>query len=213
MPECKECKNSIPEKINFCPYCGKLLLLEKKLPLEEIPLVFLRADLSGFTGLSETLSAEDVMQILNTHFENFCNIIEKYKGILYQIIGDEIVGIFGLIRDSDYAPHLAVMAAEEIIKRIKEYNRIFPFKKDFKIKCGLEMDQASIYNITGNLCNSMIITEGFARSLLLQRNAENNCVLVGENLYQATRSFFEYEEFGELIENYISIRAYKLKLG
>ncbi len=212
MSNCPECKNTLPEKANFCPYCGKILSLEKTLPLEELPLTFLRADLSGFTGLSESMTAEDVMNFLNSLFGSFYAIIEKYRGILYQVIGDEIVGIFGFNRESGYAPHLSIMAVEEIIKKVKECNKISPLIKECKIKCGLEMAPASIYNIKGDLRNAIFVTEGFAKSLVLQKNAESNVVLVGESLYQATRSFFEYEEYGEVIENYITVRAYKLKL-
>ncbi len=212
MLNCPECKNTLPEKANFCPHCGKILSLEKTLPLEELPLTFLRADLSGFTGMSESMTAEDVMNFLNNLFGSFYEIIEKYKGILYQVIGDEIVGIFGLNRESGYAPHLSIMAIEEIINKVKECNKVFQFIKECKIKSGLEMAPASIYNIKGDLHDAIIVTEGFAKSLVLQKNAESNVVLVGESLYQATRSFFEYEEYGEVIENYISVRAYKLKL-
>ncbi|MEO0095751.1 MAG: adenylate/guanylate cyclase domain-containing protein [candidate division WOR-3 bacterium] len=212
MLNCPECKNTLPDKANFCPYCGKILSYEKTLPLEELSLTFLRADLSGFTGLSENITAEDAMNFLNNLFGSFYKIIEKYKGILYQVIGDEVVGIFGLSRESGYAPHLSIIAIEEIMKKVKECNKLFPYIKECKIKCGLEMAPASIYNIKGDLRNSIIITDGFAKSLVLQKNAESNVVLIGESLYQATRSFFEYEEYGEVIENYISVRAYKLKL-
>jgi len=209
---CPDCKNNIPEDVNFCPYCGKLLSSEKTLPLEGLPLVFLRADLSGFTNLSETMSAEDVMVFLNTLFGHFYEIIVKYKGLLYQVIGDEIVGIFGFSRESGYAPHFSIMAVEEILKKVKECNKSFSFKKECMIKTGLAMATASIYNIRGSLKNAIIVTDGFAKSLLLQKNAGNNIVLVGEALYEATRAYFEYQEFGELIENYISVRAYTLKL-
>ncbi len=212
MSNCPVCKNILPEKANFCPYCGKLLSLAKTLPLEELPLTFLRADLSGFTGLSENMTAEDVMNFLNNLFNSFYTTIEKYKGLLYQVIGDEIVGIFGLNRKSGYAPHLSIMAVEEIIKKVKECDESFQSLEKCKIKCGLELAPASIYNIKGDLHNAIIVTEGFAKSLVLQKSAESNTVLVGESLYQATRSFFEYEEYGEMIENYISVRAYKLKL-
>ncbi len=210
--DCSFCKKNISEDTNFCPHCGTLLSQEKTLPLEGLSLVFLRADLSGFTSISEQMSAEDVMSFLNTLFGNFYEIITKYKGLLYQVIGDEIVGIFGLKRESGFAPHLAIMAAEEIIKKVKDCNKLFSFDKECTIKIGLEMAPASIYHIRHSLNDALIVTDGFAKSLLLQKNANNNNVLVGESLYQATRSFFEYNEFGELIENLISVRAYVLKI-
>ncbi len=212
MLSCSGCKNPLPEIVNYCPYCGKLISLDKKLPLEDLSLTFLRADLAGFTKLSESILAEDVMNFLNVLFGSFYEIIERYKGILYQVIGDEIVGIFGMQKESGYAPHLSIMAVEAMINKVKECSKVSPAIKECKIKCGLEIAPASIYNIKGNLREAVIVTEGFAKSLVLQKNAGNNMVLVGESLYNATRSFFEYEEFGEVIEHHITVRAYKLKL-
>ncbi len=209
---CAGCKNSIPEHANFCPYCGKLCVTDKKLPLEELLLVFLRADLSGFTGISETMAAEDVMNFLNSLFTQFYEVIVKYKGLLYQVIGDEIVAIFGLSRTAGFTPHLSIMAAEEILEKLRKCSNSFVFKKEPKIKIGIELESASIYNIRGSLREAVIFTNGFAKSLALQKNAGDNAVLVGENLYQATRNFFEYQEFGELIDSSITVRAYVLKL-
>ncbi|MGQ9665332.1 MAG: adenylate/guanylate cyclase domain-containing protein [bacterium] len=208
---CSYCKKNV-EDVNFCPYCGKLLSTERVLPLEGLSLVFLRADLSGFTSLSEQMSAEDVMSLLNILYDNFYEIIVKYKGLLYQVIGDEIVGVFGLKKEDGYSVHLSVMAAEEIVKKVRECGKLFAFKKECAIKVGMEMAPASIYRIRQSLHHAIIVTDGFIKSLILQKNADNNIVLVGETLYQATRSFFEYEEYGELIENFVSVRAYTLKL-
>jgi class 3 adenylate cyclase len=210
--KCLECQNKIDEKFNFCPYCGKILSTGRVLPLEDLRLTFLRADLSGFTGLSEEMTAEDVMTFLNNLFGTCYEIISKYGGILYQVIGDEIVGVFGLSKEKGYSHHLSIMAVEEIIKKVEECSLTHPLTTKCMIKCGLEMASASIYNIKENLRDSIIMTDGFAKSLLLQKNAENNTVLVGEALYEVTRSFFEYEDFGELVENYITVHAYKLKL-
>lgn len=209
---CPGCAKNIADDVNFCPYCGRLLSTEIVLPLEEVSLVFLRADLSGFTSISEQMSAEDVMSFLNTLFDNFYEIINKYKGLLYQVIGDEIVAIFGLKKESGYSSHLSIMAAEEIIKKVEECGKSFSLKKECAIKVGMEMAPASIYRIRQSLHHAIIVTDGFIKSLILQKNANNNIVFVGETLYQATRYIFEYEEYGELIENLVSVRAYTLKL-
>jgi hypothetical protein len=36
-------------------------------------------------------------------------------------------------------------------------------------------------------------------------------MLVGDNLYQATRAFFGYRDTGEIVDNKLTIKSYELK--
>ena len=77
--------------------CGFLVDKKKDLPMERFDMVFMRADLSGFTKMSEEMAAEDVMAFLNEVFAVFSKVIESYKGMIYQVIGDEMVNVFGFL--------------------------------------------------------------------------------------------------------------------
>jgi hypothetical protein len=79
------------------------------------------------------------------------------------------------------------------------------------LKIGIETEIASIFNLQGDLRGSFIISEGFIKSQLLQKNAENNSMLVGDNLYQATRAFFGYRDAGEIVDNKLTLKSYELK--
>lgn len=210
--KCVNCNQPISEIFNYCPYCGALLQEQKGLPLEDINLAFIRADLSGFTGLSEKMESEDVMNLLNGIFGEFQKIINSYQGIIYQVIGDEIVAVFGLKRGVTFSFHMAILAAEDIFKKLNEFNKTGKFERPIGLKVGAEADTASVYKTHGELQTALIITDGFKKSLILQKNAEDNTLLVGENLYQATKSFFEFIPYGELVEDSLSIKAYKFLL-
>lgn len=219
MMKCIQCGEDIEHLVHFCPWCGFFIGDQKSIPFEDVNLTFLRADLSGFTKMSETMIAEDVMAFLNEVFGFFSKIIERNKGTTYQIIGDEIVSIFGLPKGSTFAPHMAIFAAEEMFHKLFECNKKEYLKNPIGLKIGIETEHASLFNVRhnvqDNLQNAIIITLGFKKSQILQKNAENNTILVGESLYQATKAFFDYREVGEFLEHDLSVRAfeYKLKLN
>ena len=77
--KCPACSKEIDDPSCFCPWCGTLLDENTYLPMEKLDMVFMRADLSGFTKMSETMIAEDVMAFLNEVFALFSRIIESYK--------------------------------------------------------------------------------------------------------------------------------------
>lgn len=208
--KCSHCNQEIDHFVHFCPFCGVLLGKIDALPFEDVNLIFLRADLSGFTAMCETMIAEEVMSYLNEVFDIFSKIISSYKGTVYQIIGDEMVSIFGLDKGAGFTPHMAILSAEEMVIKLYEYNKKFP--KKIGLKIGSEIEKVLILNIQDNLQDSLIITQGFKKSQILQKNAEENTIYIGENLYEATKSFFDYEEIGEFVQDNLTVKAYEYKV-
>ncbi len=211
MMKCPDCNKEISFPANFCPWCGTLIKRGKKLPFDGISLTFLRADISNFTAMSEEMTPEDVMSFLNKVFDEFQDVIKSYNGEIYQIIGDEVVSIFGIQKETEFVPHMAVFAGEEMFQRLQKINAPTEYHKNISLKIGAEIELSSIYHIQTNIRHSLILTSGFRKAQILQKNAMNNTILVGENLYKATSSFFSYKEIGEFIEDSLSVKAYEYK--
>lgn len=209
---CITCRKEIKGQPNFCPWCGTTLNEYVVSPFEDIKLTFLRVDLSGFTKMSEAMIAEDVMAVLNEIFDVFSRIVESNKGTVYQVIGDEIVSIFGLPTEAGFAPHMAILTAEEMFNRLLDFNKKGGFRSPIGLKVGAENESASIFNMHRDLKNALILTKGFKKSQILQKNAANNTILVGENLYKVTKGFFAYHEIGEFVEESFAVKAYEYKL-
>jgi class 3 adenylate cyclase len=209
--KCSNCGQEIAQDNNFCPHCGFFNGDHARLPFETMKLTFLRADLHEFTKMSEEMLSEEIMTYLNEVFNQFQKIIESFKGSIYQVIGDEVVSIFGFRKEAGFAPHMAIFAAEEMFNRLSEVNDQRAPHRGAGLKIGIETDIASIFNLQGDLRNAFIISEGFVKSQLLQKNADNNSLLVGDNLYQATHTFFGYRDAGEIVDNKLTLKSYELR--
>jgi hypothetical protein len=209
---CISCKKEINLPLNYCPWCGTALHDDTTPPFKDLTLTILRVDLSGFTKMSEAMIAEDVMAVLNEIFGVFTKIVESNKGTIYQVIGDEIVSIFGLNREAGFAPHMAILTAEEMFNKLFQFNKKGGFKSPIGLKVGAEIESASIFDLHHDLRNALILTKGFKKSQILQKNAATNTILVGENLHKATKGFFAYREIGEFVEESFTVRAYEYKL-
>jgi Adenylate and Guanylate cyclase catalytic domain/zinc-ribbon domain len=209
--KCSNCGQEIAPDANFCPHCGFFNGDHAQLPYEMMKLTYLRADLHEFTKMSEEMLSEEIMSYLNDVFRQFQKIIESFKGSIYQIIGDEVVSIFGFRKEAGFAPHMAIFAAEEMFNQLNEVNKLRTLKRSVGLKIGIETEASAIFNLQGDLRNAFIISEGFVKSQLLQKNAENNSLLVGENIFLATRAFFGYRDAGEIVDNKLSLKSYELK--
>ena len=80
-------------------------------------------DIRGFTSLSESKSAAEVVEILNTYFELMVAIITKHNGTINKFIGDAIMVLYGAPVRKDISPKaqaiLSVKTAIEMQETIK----------------------------------------------------------------------------------------------
>lgn len=123
---------------------------------KEVSVLF--SDIRGYTSLSEVLSAEDVVSMLNEYFETMVESVLIHKGTLDKYIGDAIMAVFGTpLALPDHA-WLAVQTAIDMRCRLKEFNakRVEKLKpKDQKefdlvnIKIGIGVNSDSV--ISGNI--------------------------------------------------------------
>lgn len=86
----------------------------------EVTLVF--SDVRGFTTLAESLTPEEMVEILNRYFTKMIDIIFKYGGTLDKFIGDAIMAMFGAPASTGDDPGNAVMAAIEMQESLIAFN-------------------------------------------------------------------------------------------
>ena len=95
---------------------------QQKLGGKECKVTILFSDLRNFTPLSDSLPAEQLVNILNSYFTKMVHIIEKHKGTIYSFIGDAIMVIFGAPYSTQDDALRAVACAVEMQLTLKKVN-------------------------------------------------------------------------------------------
>ena len=88
--------------------------------LREASVLF--ADIRGFTALSETLAARDVVTLLRRYYDCLVPAVTGQGGVVDKFVGDEIFALFGAPLALDDDALSAVMAALDMRHRLEELN-------------------------------------------------------------------------------------------
>lgn len=128
---------------------------DAKLGGKRIPASVLFSDIRSYTSITETLTAEEVVEMLNRYFEPMVDAVFRHKGTLDKYIGDAIMAVFGSPLPLDNHEWMAVQTAIEMRHRLAEFNESWvaedPEKyKPIRIGIGINSDEV----ISGNIGSS-----------------------------------------------------------
>ena len=87
--------------------------------LKEVSILF--CDIRGFTELTESMHPETVIDLLNQHMTALTNVVREHFGVVDKFVGDEIMAVFGGIKNYG---NDAANAARCGVKMIEERNRL-----------------------------------------------------------------------------------------
>lgn len=81
-------------------------------------------DIRGFTSLSESSNAQQVVDLLNEYFERLVEVVFKRHGVLDKFIGDALMASWGTLGDEDLSESTfnCVAAAIEFRDEIRDLN-------------------------------------------------------------------------------------------
>jgi adenylate cyclase len=101
--------------------------------LQEITVAF--ADVRGFTAIANTMKTEDIVSALNRYLSVVIEVVNKYHGVVNKFGGDSIMSIWNAPTVCPGHPLLAIKAAIETHKAIRELQQKEPSlpKMDFGI--------------------------------------------------------------------------------
>ena len=80
------------------------------------------SDIRGFTSMSEQMSPEDTIELLNTYYTLMFDAINGQGGVVNQIIGDGLMAVFGAPLPLADPCGSAVRAAQEMVEMVGLYN-------------------------------------------------------------------------------------------
>lgn len=105
------------------------------------------SDIRGFTTLSESMTPQELVKILNKYLTAMTDIILAHGGTLDKYEGDAIMCFWGApIPQEDHAL-LACRSALEQMKALRELNKEFPEEKQINIGIGLNSGIMTVGNM------------------------------------------------------------------
>ncbi len=175
-----------------------------KLGGEKKILTVLFSDIRGFTELSEKLTPEEVVSILNEYFTEMTDIVFKYEGTLDKFIGDAIMVVYGApVYFPDHAEK-AVKTAIEMRDKMRELQ--LRWKKegrvDFSIGIGINTGEMIVgnmgsrdrwdYTVVGDAVN-------LASRLEHQTRESRVDIIISEGTYNLVKDKIIVKELGEVM--------------
>lgn len=90
---------------------------------EKRKVAILFSDLRNFTPLSESLTPEQTIQVLNRYFSRMIEVVQRQKGIIVDFLGDALLVFFEpLERDVALSAYRAFQCASEMQKDLCKHN-------------------------------------------------------------------------------------------
>ncbi|HPO51014.1 MAG TPA: adenylate/guanylate cyclase domain-containing protein, partial [Spirochaetota bacterium] len=116
---------------------------------EEQNASILFTDIRNFTGLSEKLKPNEIVDILNIFFESATEIIINNRGLVNKYIGDALLAVYGVPVKIENPSDYAVASAVKIIKSLEELNKEIMRRYDKTISVGIGVHYGNV--LAGNI--------------------------------------------------------------
>ena len=148
------------------------------------------SDICGFTSYSECRLPEQVFQVLNIYLESMIKPVFEQGGLIDKIIGDAVMGIFGIVLSDIPSSVQAINAGFQIIKSVNNLNKIR--KKEgqdiFDVSIGIASGQVFL-GIMGTSERKTLSAIGHHVNLAsrLESNARSGEILIDNNTFQEIR--------------------------
>jgi adenylate cyclase len=107
------------------------------------------SDIRGFTTLSETMSPDEVLGMLNEYMTEMVKVIYKHHGVVDKYVGDAIMALWGVPNAGSQDAFNAVSAALEMRSVLKDFNRKRRSRNQPEIKIGMGIHTGDV--VAGNM--------------------------------------------------------------
>jgi adenylate cyclase len=153
------------------------------------------ADIRGFTQISEQLSPEAVMQMLNTYLSVIADEVVRHDGIVNKFVGDNIMAIWNAPQSQPEHALLAVKAAWEAQQKLAELrqrdNRPLPVQFGIGINTGVA--------VAGNVGSAgrseyTVIGDSVNTASRICSSTPGGEVWIGAETYNQTKDYLEAEQ-------------------
>ncbi|WP_339756972.1 adenylate/guanylate cyclase domain-containing protein [uncultured Winogradskyella sp.] len=155
-------------------------------------------DICGFTAISETTSADNVVKMINAYFDEMVKEIIEQNGHIDKFIGDAIMAVFR----GEYHLDRAIDAALAVCNKINALTEIgadvgYTPKVSIGIKSG-EMISGNIGSASLKRLDYTVIGDTVNTAARLQDAAKENQIVISEDCYEKVKESFKCEKIGSI---------------
>ncbi|MBD3285421.1 HAMP domain-containing protein [candidate division WOR-3 bacterium] len=168
-------------------------------------ITILFADIRGFTRLSQNMTPEEIIAMLNQYFAPVIEVIIKNEGVLDKFIGDGFLAFWNAPLPQEDHALKACKAAIEIKMALAELNakRGAEGKLPIKVGIGIHTGEAVAGNVgSDQRMEYTIIGESVNFAERLQEAAEKGEILVSSNTRRLVNDKLRFEDRRIRIEDY-----------
>jgi class 3 adenylate cyclase/AmiR/NasT family two-component response regulator len=156
-------------------------------------------DICGFTKISETISANKVVQMINAYFDEMVKEIIEHKGYIDKFIGDAIMAVFR----GEYHLDRAIDAGLAVNQKIKTLTDIgkdlgFTPQVSIGIKSG-EMVSGNIGSTSLKRLDYTVIGDTVNTAARLQDTAKPGQIIISKDCYEQVKESFKCNQVGSII--------------
>ena len=119
------------------------------LPGQRLRVTMLNSDIAGFSTLSQTMEAEELVDFLNQYFSRMVDVVLEHGGNVDKFQGDGLLAAFGAPVPMEDSPQRAVAAARDMVRVVDEMNTARAKLGAAPIQVGIGLDTG--YVVAGNV--------------------------------------------------------------
>ena len=124
-----------------------------KLGGDKKALTVLFSDIRGFTSVSEKLTPEELVHLLNEYLTAMTDIVFKYDGLLDKYMGDAIMAVYGAPLDQPDHPIRACRTALDMLKELKNLQKKWADEGRPVLHIGIGVNSGDM--VVGNMGSQM----------------------------------------------------------
>ena len=214
--QCPSCGMQLRSEAKFCDHCGASIdseiipieqttleeqfdVMQKYLPSsvreklsvaadgENRIVTVLLADMTSSVETTKDLPPEEAAELVSKLLKTMIDVLSKYECRIDNIVGDEVVAVFGVPQTHENDPERAILAALEVKQEVQKIglNVSVGINTGEVYFGGLGSDEHQKHTVYGNVVNMAARLQGAAGA---------GEIIVGEATYRHARRSFEFTE-------------------
>ncbi|TME69347.1 MAG: GAF domain-containing protein [Chloroflexi bacterium] len=114
------------------------------LPGERREVTMLNSDIAGFSALSQSMQAEELVEFLNAYFQRMIRVVLDHGGNIDKFQGDGMLVVFGAPNPMQDHAERAMQAALSMVREIDRFNRELVEQGRPTIAVGMGLDTGDV---------------------------------------------------------------------